>query len=362
MCYWLSAIFGGQGGTLDNLQGSVISQVDLLNAVPEGVRLPIQPLDNDYYYLTLADWQKVFAEVFTRMPSYITDRRDCEVDPDLAYVMGLFFADGTCGLRHTIGMSKNNKLGGSNWNICNTNVSLLEKCIAPLENEYDGLKFKLQSYPSEGIGQQTNYGKRNCALSHLVVTTRDRHNNGDRGEFIKEWEGMFYLRCNGKTYKKVPPSILESSNISKKAFLEGVIDGDGHKIRTTRGEIAVYGEIGRSELIKLMLDINWGVSTREEKRKAGNFRIYYNSKTEDLTNQGGCDDFAWIFRGFVILVAGINAFGWVIGNIPAGRHGFNMFYTEDGWHILEPNAQYAYGNYNILSLGEKGYQPDVMVI
>jgi hypothetical protein len=151
MCYWLTAIFGGQGGTLDNLQGSVISQVDLLNAVPEGVRLPVQPLDDEYYYLTLADWKKVFAEVFTRMPSYIKDRRDC-------------------------------------------------------------------------------------------------------------------------------------------------------------------------------------------------------------------DDAAWMFKGFVTALAGLNAFGWVIGNIPAGRHSFCMFYTDTGWYILEPNPQYTYGNYNVLPLGVNGYQPDVMVI
>jgi len=152
MCsYWLSAIFGGKSGILDNLSGSVISQEELLQTLPEGVRLPVQPLDNEYYYLTLADWQKVFAEVFTRMPSYIRDRRDC-------------------------------------------------------------------------------------------------------------------------------------------------------------------------------------------------------------------DDFAWIFRGFVLLLSGMNAFGWVIGDIPAGRHSFNMFLAEDGWHILEPNPQYAYGNYNILNVGGKGYIPEVLII
>ncbi len=152
MCgFLLASIFGGKSGVLDNLSGSVISQEDLLKSLPEGVRLPVQPLDNEYYYLTLEDWRKVFNEVFSRMPSYIRDRRDCE-------------------------------------------------------------------------------------------------------------------------------------------------------------------------------------------------------------------DFAWIFRGFVILLAGMNAFGWVIGDIPAGRHGFNMFYADSGWYILEPNPQYAYGNYNILSVGGKGYIPDVMVI
>lgn len=148
MCIWL---FGGQSGTLDNLSGSVISQAELLQSLPEGLRLPVQPLDNEYYYLTLADWQKVFAEVFNKMPSYIKDRRDCE-------------------------------------------------------------------------------------------------------------------------------------------------------------------------------------------------------------------DAAWIFKGFVSALSGLNAFAWVIGDIPAGRHGFNMFLAEDGWYILEPNPQYAYGNYNVFSIGQKGYIPDVVVI
>ena len=152
MCgYLLVSLFGGKPGILDNLSGSVISQVDLLNSIPDGIRLPVQPLDDEYYYLTLNDWQVVFREVFNKMPSYIKDRRDCE-------------------------------------------------------------------------------------------------------------------------------------------------------------------------------------------------------------------DMAWMFKGFVSALSGLNGFGWVIGNIPTGRHGFNMFLAEDGWHILEPNPQYAYGNYNILDIGGKGYQPDVMVI
>lgn len=148
MCFNL---FGGKGGVLDNLQGSVISQTDLIKSLPQGIRMPVQPLDDEYFYLTMDDWKKVFNEVFAKMPRYIKNRTDCE-------------------------------------------------------------------------------------------------------------------------------------------------------------------------------------------------------------------DFAWIFRGFVILDAGMNAFGWVIGDIPAGRHGFNMFLADSGWYLLEPNKQYGYGNANILNIDERGYVPDIVVI
>jgi len=74
--------------------------------------------DSRYFYCSHEDWGKVFAKVLLDMPKYTAEKFDCVAAPDLAWVMGLFFADGTCGLNHNY--------SGANWNICNTNTALLE--------------------------------------------------------------------------------------------------------------------------------------------------------------------------------------------------------------------------------------------
>ena len=116
--------------------------------------------DNRYFYCSHEDWGKVFEKVLLDMPSYTAEKFDCVVTPDLARVMGLFFADGTCGLNHNY--------SGASWNICNTNTALLERCLEPLEREYPDLTFRIETYPSEAKGKLTNYGIRKYKLGTFL--------------------------------------------------------------------------------------------------------------------------------------------------------------------------------------------------
>jgi len=58
---------------------------------------------------------------------------------------------------------------------------------------------------------------------------------------------------------------------------------------------------------------------------------------------------------------GLNTMGLVIGDIPQGRHGFNIFYHGDGFMLWEPNDGFPYSG-SPFEIGEHGYRPDMVLI
>jgi len=199
---------------------------------------------------------------------YVAEVHDCYFDTDIAWSLGLFFADGSCGLR-------GNKFGGAWWRITNTDRSLLERAIIGLEKQWPNLKFEIVSYPSEAKGQLTNYGERRLGLNHLEIRPISRHNDGLRGKFIKEFREIFY----SDKEKKMPPEMWGSPLRCKRAFLEGVIAGDGTKNRSC---ITIKGKMGLAGLIDCMLDCRWTFTIRDEKRIEDCRYIYYNRRREGI--------------------------------------------------------------------------------
>ena len=68
-----------------------------------------------------------------------------------------------------------------------------------------------------------------------------------------------------------------------------------------------------------------------------------------------CEDFAIWLKAMISLHFGLNCFAITIGDMPRGRHGFNMLRAEDGHYCWEPNP-----GFNIeapFAIGEHGYQP-----
>lgn len=216
-------------------------------------------LTNQNNFLNTVAWDWVDSK------QYLSEEFDDVVAPDLAWAMGLFFADGTCGLR-----SEN--YSGAYWNICNTNPELLEGSVKPLEIKWPGLSFKIETYPSEAKGKVTNYGVRRKSLYHLLVGIRERHNNGDRGRFIREWLNLFYF--NG--YKRVPAPLMGSSTQAKRQFLLGAIAGDAYIPQKGAPRLGVRGRIGLSGLLKLGHDINWSPSFYPEERRTEFYYVCFN--------------------------------------------------------------------------------------
>jgi len=58
---------------------------------------------------------------------------------------------------------------------------------------------------------------------------------------------------------------------------------------------------------------------------------------------------------------GLNTMGLVIGDIPLGRHGFNIFFHGDGFMLWETNDGFSYAG-TPFEIGEYGYHPDIVLI
>ena len=75
-----------------------------------------------------------------------------------------------------------------------------------------------------------------------------------------------------------------------------------------------------------------------------------------------CEDYA--MKAFVTVREryGLNTFGLVIGDMPQGRHGFNILYDGGEFLLFEPNAGFGYGGAFPINYPEYGYRPDQVVI
>ena len=265
---------------------------------------------------------------------YETEWYDCEVPVEAAYGLGLFYADGSCGLREEGGYS------GAFWRIVNWNLAWLERVKASFEQQWEDMVFPIRQYPDYLEGSDTNYGARKKTLYCLEVAPMVRSNNGDRGMFIEKFRATSYDKQGNK---KVPAGVLESSAASKRAFLQGVLDGDGHERTPSRGTIYCHGMMQVTELMDLMLDCGWkfrfGRDNGEE-----NYWIYFNRKHEKLSTMPACDDFAFslmgVFHDNKDTAAMPIFITWV--SMPEGGHAV-ISYCKDGVvRIIEPQTDEIY--------------------
>jgi len=69
-----------------------------------------------------------------------------------------------------------------------------------------------------------------------------------------------------------------------------------------------------------------------------------------------CEDFGILLKGLVSALFGLNYFAFAIGDIPAGRHGFDTFRTEQGLLIIEPQTAEFFG------WEERPYEPEWVLL
>ncbi len=69
-----------------------------------------------------------------------------------------------------------------------------------------------------------------------------------------------------------------------------------------------------------------------------------------------CEDFAILLKALVSALFGLNFFGICGGTIPQGGHAFNLFWTDEGPLLLEPQTA------NFFEIGEHGYKPEYILI
>lgn len=74
-----------------------------------------------------------------------------------------------------------------------------------------------------------------------------------------------------------------------------------------------------------------------------------------------CDNFALKAMNLSAERYGLNTLAVVIGDIPEGRHAFNLFYHGDGFMLWEPNDGFPFSG-SAFEIGEYGYKPELILI
>ena len=161
---------------------------------------------------------------------------------DLAFVWGMFFAEGSCG-------TYSNKTGTKNsWAINNQDLEVLEKCKSILEKCEPLFAWKiLDTMKSSSVYKLVPVGR----LAYIV----------------NKWRRLFYDR---EGYKKVPYFILNASDDRKLSFFQGYYKGDGDQHtynRIKQFKFDIKGKIGAHGLYTLLhsLGLNVAMNMRTDK-------------------------------------------------------------------------------------------------
>ena len=295
----------------------------------QGWQSPFFFADNYYKETNEKLIRQILKEDETDLQEYVAEDFDCDVPVETAYSLGLFYADGSCNLR-------DGRYAGAQWRIVGWKEHCLKQAQVALEMQYPDMTFPLRQYSSYMKGSETNYGTRKKTLYCLEAAPREKHNDGSRGKFIEKFRATNYDQFGNK---KVPAGILESMPISKRAFLQGVIDGDGSLIKNRPhiGLIYCHGIMQTTELIDLMHDCSWKFSFGRSNGN-GNYWIYFNRKHEKLLTTPACDDFAFRLMGVFHQNRKVAAMGIFItwAMTPRGGHALLSYYVDGEVKLIEP--------------------------
>jgi len=271
----------------------------------------------------------------TDLEEYKAEDFDCEVPTETAYALGLFYADGSCGLR-------DDKYSGAWWRIVGRKRDCLDRAQLALDKQYPNMTFWSRLYDDYRVGSETNYGTRKHDLHCLEAYPQERHNGGTRGRFIEGFRATNYDQWGNK---KVPAGILESPATSKRAYLQGVWDGDGSILKRNKhgGAITCHGIMQATELMDLMHDCGWKFNFCRDNGHE-NFRLTFNTKHERLSPAPACDDFAFRLMGVFhqdLRTAAMPIFITWVGT-PEGGHAVLSYYKNGKVKIIEPQNDEIY--------------------
>ena len=178
--------------------------------------------------------RKTYNKEYVSETEYIRNPSKYLCD-DLAYVWGMFFAEGSCG-------SYPNKTGTKNsWAINNQDLKVLEKCKTILEKCEPLFGWKiLDTIKSSSVYKLVPQG-------HLSYITN-------------KWRRLFYDK---EGYKKVPYFILNANDDIKIEFFNGYYKGDGDQHtfnRIKQYKFDIKGKIGAHGLYTLLYSLGFNIA------------------------------------------------------------------------------------------------------
>lgn len=225
--------------------------------------------------------------------TYLDLQYNTYFDKDEAYVMGLFWADGSCDNDNP------------RWRITNCNLDFLNKAKHIVDKKYTktiiiprGNKSNFQCkychvYWQSNADLEKHYMRQNeCSptkTSNFII--REEVNHRERGytplyqlelrnptiniEFVSKYRNMFYDHCKKK---RVPPEILNAPLSIREAFFQGYYDGDGvkrhpHHKKQASMRFDVDGKIGAAGLYFLSRSLGYLVSMNIRKDKPNVIRL-----------------------------------------------------------------------------------------
>ena len=192
---------------------------------------------------------------------------ECDISSKEAFVMGLFWADGSCGIYtwQTIQKKKDrpkaytfNRTSFS-WAISNNDISLLEKSQLILEEIYKDIRFSII---------ENRHNSENRELSYKLIA-----NGGIKTKYLIDKYLTFYYKTSTSKYKNgnkiVPMYILNSPRIIREQFLEGYYCGDGstHDINNKSLNMDVESKISCQSIFYLCKSLGYEVSINHLERK-----------------------------------------------------------------------------------------------
>lgn len=190
------------------------------------------------------------------LPLISKDEEIC-ISQDLAFVLGLFYADGSCD-------EHGDK---SSWVINKNDRQILEKCKNILNNSNRNSYYELETLTFQ-ILETVESSK----ILKLVPVGKGIN------IFVDKWRHAFY---DNNKYKKVPDEILWASDEIRQAFLDGYYSGDGDKDENGYCQFDNKGKIGSASLYLLASSLGYKVSITTKKDNPLIYRLTC-TKTEQI--------------------------------------------------------------------------------
>lgn len=175
---------------------------------------------------------------------------------ELAFVLGLFYADGSCGKYLTPSGVR------SSWAINNQDNKLLNKCLDILNKYENDLNFIIMdTMKSSGVNK---------------LVPRCKNKNGSIVSLVKKYRDMFY---DQRRTKRIPNIIFNSPFDIRQSFFMGYYSGDGSK-KDPAISCSNKGAIGSAGLFYLMKTIGYKVSINVIQDKPDIYKLTGSSPTQ----------------------------------------------------------------------------------
>lgn len=293
-------------------------------------------------------------------------KNNVEIDTELAWMWGLFYADG---------FSKHYEPSGTQshkywFEIVNTNRGFLERALNALIAEF-GEVFEIQSFESDKVGNVRGNATLKQQQYKIRITSqgreRGRKSHGNKKFVLNMLPHLYSIGHN----KKVPDFILHGTKEVKQAYLDGAYAGDGDKtVKNNRlilssdvgslGIQVLLEELGESYKIvpagqgKDAWNIIYGFTRTKAIPQTTIERSEHSGTVYDINTEAGelvignnlcsnCDDYAlrlqWMARDY-FFKKGINvALCMIEGPISTGMHRLNGVVLKGNvFNVIEPQT------------------------